>query len=230
MGAPVSKLCTSQSQEGIKSMHTYESIAESRNVGVKTVRRWRAKAEKKAGTPLGHQPSHVQPLQFDDHERDLIVAEASDKPAVAEEVKSIVPEVFVGNHRQVLESPEIPQEFSLERFRGDRASIQRYGNSAPYVQAAHTIADALIGAMNQDLQAQGDCIDGDLSANAAIQEQLQRVEREGLKYEILSDVNATRQNEATHALGKSLQQLQSLQRPSSSPSAANSASESGASK
>lgn len=200
---------------------TLTDIAAAAGVQKRAAQNWLSRAKVDHGE-LGEIIDNTR--HFSEDERDILLTYAAPpRPAnvEAEPPRTVQTETFpefaeprpveivAGNHRLVLDGPEMGGQISLARFRGD-IEVRSYADPVNEAAAALALFDALESAMDEDLDRSFQQLENTASTVQLLQEKAEGMAAKKLEYEISQKILARLQNQKTSELSSLLGKAQAL--------------------
>ncbi|MEM1240367.1 MAG: hypothetical protein AAGI45_11050 [Cyanobacteria bacterium P01_H01_bin.26] len=155
------------------------------------------------GVTLPEQP--VEPAANTAQQPD---ATGTDTPVTPTEIQ-----VFTGNHRNTLASPQFPTEFNLGSLRSELATVSAHDDPLALAEQFINGADSLMDAMSQDEKAMAQKIAQTRQARQAVGRKVDQLKRRNDIYALRTELLADRQNVETAALNDDFEVLQSMGKP-----------------
>jgi hypothetical protein len=204
---------------------TLTDIAESQNVLKRTAQNWLAKAKAEHGEDFGEVMGTTR--RFNIEERDILISYAAPpRPVKVEETAAPVQvdelpkfvdppaeyrqvEIMAGNHRAMVEAPEMGNAINLAQFRGD-IEVLTYQDPLAAIEAASAMIDAAESAMVQDLNQRLHVLQQTQQATAKLTQRAEDLKAQQLEYRIKQDLLGIIQNTETSKLGELLGKAESL--------------------
>lgn len=151
-------------------------------------------------------------LSSDDCDR--LLKEFNVKPAhvsiTAESVSLTRPHVESGNHQIVLTAPALPVALTLENLR--TGTVTSIADPLSVAAAFLENADALIAAMNGDLQRRQQELQQTATAKEAVAQKAQELKSESRLYQVTASAIGQAQTQATTQLTTALEALQAFEK------------------
>ncbi len=203
------------------SPHTLASIASDAKVTKRTAQRWLSKCG-----DIGTLDDATGARYFTDAERDQLLnhraptKQAQQTKLTADTSADTAPtvptqiEVCSGNHRSLLNAPELPQSVSLAKFRTQDSSAIDLSTVTQAIQGVRAIRQGL----SADLEQQWAQLEATQQAAELVEAELNQLERDADKYAVTSDILARLQTQSAKGVQRSLGKLSALGSPSQPPS------------
>jgi hypothetical protein len=196
----------------MERVHSLTSIATALNRSRRTVQDWYTRAKSEADREIGELIDGTR--YFSDDERVLLVKYAgTDRPIAKPATPSVT--VESGNHQIVLNTPQLPQTYTLESLRKSEAVIieDPLAVATRFMQ----VADQLVGAMQSDIQQREQRLNQTKQAKDAIATKTAELKLESRLYQERTQIIDSVQSQETQALQSALSLLQQMGKPQNLP-------------